>query len=230
MVELPLPEILTALERRFLEKDSVSTYNRKLALFKRKSGESLEQALERARFLIRHSASAFLPEDRPGREKSLVHSILLRCVSPSTARYLSNAEEKALIEGKVLSNKELCLIAESIEALFHKDSPAVESAVENIEAEQVPETEVNEVHGGILQPAYFHSSSTKPVPEITNTTPTRMSRSSSRDPHDDRCLERRSRSEERTQSSFASFRSSSMDPGGGHMSLPTHTDRLHRDN
>ncbi len=217
MVELPLPEILTALERRFLEKDSVSTYNRKLALFKRKSGESLEQALERARFLIRHSASAFLPEDRPGREKSLVHSILLRCVSPSTARYLSNAEEKALIEGKVLSNKELCLIAESIESLFHKDSPAVESVVENIEAEQVTETEVNEVHGGNLRMARFQSPLSRPVPETLSTSPTRISRSSSRDPHDDRRLECQSCSPVRRQSSFASFRSSSMEPGGGHM-------------
>ncbi len=225
MVELPLPEILTALERRFLEKDSVSTYNRKLALFKRKTGESLEQALERARFLVRHSASAFLPEDRPGREKSLVHTFLLRCVSPSTARYLSNAEEKALIEGRVLSIEELCLIAESIESLFQKDSPALDFAVENLETEQASDTEVNEVQGGILRPARLQAPSARPAPEKINPTPTRMSRSRSRDPRDDRRLERQSRSRERRQSAFDSRRSSSVEPRDVHMSSPTRSER-----
>ncbi len=225
MHDCPLQEVMDALERRFLAKDSISSYNRKIAHFARKKNESLEQAIERARLLIRNSAAAYLPSDRAGRERSLIHSILLRCISSASAQYVSHCEESALKEGKVLTIDELCQIAESIESLTSKDSPSVEFSVENIEPSEEATAEINEATPGILRPATLQAPTPKPEPRRQQTTQDRRTRSRSRDPRDERRMDRESRSRERRHNILQNRRSASFSARDVDMTSPPRNER-----
>ncbi len=225
MANFSVPEIFAALEKRFLSPENLSSYNTKLAHFKRKSDETIVQALERAKYLVRKSSSAYLPEDRAGREKSLIHNILLRIVAPGTARYLANSEEKALIEGRVLTIEELVLCAEQLECLSTKDTSTVDFSVENIETKgESDDPEVNVASHGILRPPVLQAPESKTLPQKPSL-PQRMSRSRSRDPRDERRLERQSRSRERRQDFVRNRRSSSMTGNDVHMTSPTRDDK-----
>ena len=210
MSDLPVPEIVDSLAKRFLRSESVATFNRKLALFQKEPSETLEQALERARILVRQSNCAYLPEDRKGREKSILHSVLMRSVSERTANYLANCEEKALNEGRVLTNDELVDIADSIETITTPVKPTgtVEFSVDNIEQVNDEDAEINAVSPGILRPAKLQaprsSTSQSPGPDRT-----RMDRSLSRDNREERRRDFRSRSRDRRDNLLRERRSSS---------------------
>ncbi len=117
MRDKPLQHLFNTLEVRFLPPDTVSFYTSQLHNFARDPDERLDCCLERARYLIRQSASAFDEEDRPGRERTLCHSILMKVVHKNVQSWLSLQEEKSLRQGHVLSISELISLAEDAEAL-----------------------------------------------------------------------------------------------------------------
>ncbi len=183
----PLPDIISALERRFLAPHSISYYTSQLSSFKREKNERLEQTLERARFLIRESSKGYAPEDQIGRERSLCHSILMQSVSPHVANWLSLQEEKHLRKGQILSIQELIGLAEDAEAL--SDSKHSHTGVENVEAT------VNETTG-ILRPARLRLPRS-PTPRRDGRDPSRSRARSVESSRDERRYSQNSRSRER---------------------------------
>ncbi len=187
MEDSSLPLIFAALENRFLSPHNLSAITTKLHAFKREDDESIRAAMERALQLIRETNTCYSLEDRSGRLRTLAHSILLRIVDKSTARFLNHQEERALANGIVLPIQELIELAEDGEVYFGGRSFSPGN-VQNVEID----SEINEF---TLRPSKLTFDKSKPV--IRSTTPTRSTAPSTDQRRQDFRARQRSSSRER---------------------------------
>ncbi len=142
MQQSSLQEIFDALENRFLERESFSSYTSQLHAFTRNKNEGIRSAMERAQEIIRKASIPFPPEEKKARLHALAHSILLRILKPATRRYIERIEEKTLEqEGTSVPIPILIGHAEDGEVFFG-DRDVDDKTITHIDA-----AEINEVTG-----------------------------------------------------------------------------------